>query len=61
MSSPVCTAIEAATTRQVRGRPVAAGLTTDTETHQHLADVEAGTADPHTAPALMISPWGCKA
>ncbi|MEU8969758.1 methyltransferase domain-containing protein [Streptomyces monashensis] len=59
MTSPACTALEAATVRQIRGRLVAAGLATDEEIDQHLANVETGSMDLATAP--MISVWGRKA
>ncbi|MFB7505819.1 methyltransferase [Streptomyces broussonetiae] len=59
MTSPACTALEAATVRQIRGRLVAAGLATDEEIDQHLANLEAGSMDLATAP--MISAWGRKA
>jgi SAM-dependent methyltransferase len=59
VASPACTALEAATVRQIRDRLVAAGLTTDAEIDQHLANVESGTMDLTTAP--MISAWGRKA
>jgi hypothetical protein len=59
MTSPACTALEAATVRQIRDRLVAAGLATDEEIDQHLAHVEAGDMDLTTAP--MISAWGRKA
>ncbi|MEU9442749.1 methyltransferase [Streptomyces sp. NPDC048304] len=58
VTSPACTALEAATVRQIRDRLVAAGLATDEEIDQHLADVEAGGMDLATAP--MISAWGRK-
>ncbi|MEV5381428.1 methyltransferase [Streptomyces sp. NPDC052721] len=58
VASPACTALEAATVRQIRDRLVAAGLATDAEIDQHLADVETGTMDLTTAP--MISAWGRK-
>ncbi|MEV5143193.1 methyltransferase [Streptomyces sp. NPDC052727] len=58
VTSPACTALEAATVRQIRDRLVAAGLATDAEIDQHLADVETGTMDLTTAP--MISAWGRK-
>ncbi|OYP20437.1 SAM-dependent methyltransferase [Streptomyces sp. FBKL.4005] len=57
VASPACTALEAATIRQVRDRLVA-GLATDAEIDRHLANVEAGTMDLATAP--MISAWGRK-
>ncbi|MFB0618832.1 methyltransferase [Streptomyces sp. AGS-58] len=59
VTSPACTALETATVRQVRARLVAAGLATDEEIDQHLANVEAGGMDLATAP--MISAWGRKA
>ncbi|MEW2513044.1 methyltransferase domain-containing protein [Streptomyces sp. NPDC046870] len=58
VASPACTALEAATVRQIRGRLVAAGLATDAEIDEHLANVETGTMDLTTAP--MISAWGRK-
>ncbi|KMS91624.1 MULTISPECIES: methyltransferase [Streptomyces] len=58
VASPACTALEAATVRQIRERLVAAGLATDAEIDQHLANVETGTMDLATAP--MISAWGRK-
>ncbi|MFJ4520429.1 methyltransferase [Streptomyces sp. NPDC088810] len=58
VASPACTALELATVRQIRDRLVAAGLATDAEIEQHLANVEAGTMDLTTAP--MISAWGRK-
>ncbi|SEC59997.1 Methyltransferase domain-containing protein [Streptomyces misionensis] len=59
MTSPACTALEAATVRQIRGRLIDAGLATAEEIEQHLANVEAGGMDLTTAP--MISAWGRKA
>ncbi|MFI9805342.1 methyltransferase domain-containing protein [Streptomyces sp. NPDC052301] len=59
VTSPACTALEAATVRQIRDRLVAAGLATDEEIERHLVSVEAGTMDLTTAP--MISAWGRKA
>ncbi|GAB1335025.1 methyltransferase domain-containing protein [Streptomyces sp. E-15] len=58
MTSPACTALEAATVRQIRDRLVAAGLATDAEIDRHLANVESGGMDLATAP--MISAWGYK-
>ncbi|KOV94475.1 methyltransferase [Streptomyces sp. NRRL B-3648] len=58
VTSPACTALETATVRQIRARLVAAGLATDAEIDQHLANVEAGAMDLTTAP--MISAWGRK-
>ncbi|MGW1600579.1 methyltransferase domain-containing protein [Streptomyces eurythermus] len=59
MTSPACTALEAATVRQIRDPLVAAGLATDAEIDRHLANVESGAMDLATAP--MISAWGYKA
>ncbi|MFI5974447.1 methyltransferase [Streptomyces sp. NPDC051452] len=58
VTSP-CTALEAATVRQIRDRLVAAGLATDEEIDRHLTAVEKGHMDLATAP--MISAWGKKA
>jgi ubiquinone/menaquinone biosynthesis C-methylase UbiE len=58
VASAACTALEAATVRQIRDRLVAAGLATDEDIDQHLANVEAGSMDLATAP--MISAWGRK-
>ncbi|WP_189303983.1 methyltransferase [Streptomyces cinerochromogenes] len=58
VTSPACTALEAATVRQIRHRLVSAGLATDAEIDRHLANVESGTMDLTTAP--MISAWGRK-
>ncbi|MER6569529.1 methyltransferase domain-containing protein [Streptomyces sp. NPDC001093] len=58
VTSPACTALEAATVRQIRDRLVTAGLATDEDIDQHLANVEAGGMDLATAP--MISAWGRK-
>ncbi|MEU6772876.1 methyltransferase [Streptomyces sp. NPDC046759] len=58
ITSPACTALEAATVRQIRGKLVTAGLATDEEIDRHLANVEAGDMDLATAP--MISAWGRK-
>ncbi|WP_031524565.1 methyltransferase domain-containing protein [Streptomyces sp. NRRL F-5123] len=56
VASPACTALEAATVRQIRGRLVAAGLATDEEIDRHLANVATGTMDLATSP--MITAWG---
>ncbi|MFJ4547798.1 methyltransferase domain-containing protein [Streptomyces sp. NPDC088817] len=58
VTSPACTALESATVRQIRARLVTAGLATDEEIDQHLANVASGTMDLTTAP--MISAWGTK-
>ncbi|WP_406135434.1 methyltransferase domain-containing protein [Streptomyces sp. NBC_01089] len=56
LTSPACTRLEAATVRQIRARLVAAGLATDQEIDQHLANVATGRLDLATSP--MISAWG---
>ena len=56
VASPACTALEAATVRQVRDRLVAAGLATDAEIDRHLATVATGRMDLATSP--LISVWG---
>lgn len=58
VTSPECTALEAATVRQVRQRLVEAGLATDAEVDEHLANVATGRLDLATAP--LISAWGRK-
>lgn len=59
LSSPACAALESATIRQIREQLVAAGLATDADIDQHLANVAAGGMDLATSP--MISAWGRKA
>jgi SAM-dependent methyltransferase len=59
LSSPACAALESATIRQIRAQLVTAGLATDDDIDQHLANVAAGGMDLATAP--MISAWGRKA
>ncbi|MCM2577227.1 methyltransferase domain-containing protein [Streptomyces meridianus] len=56
LALPACRTLEAATVRQVRGRLVAAGLATDAEIDEHLANVARGDMDLATGP--MISAWG---
>ncbi|MGW3494998.1 methyltransferase [Streptomyces sp. NPDC001020] len=58
IASPACSALEAATIRQIRGRLLAAGLATDEEIDRHLSHVASGSMDLATAP--MISAWGRK-
>ncbi|MFE9168543.1 methyltransferase domain-containing protein [Streptomyces kebangsaanensis] len=58
LASPACAALESATIRQIRTRLVTAGLATDEDIDQHLANVATGTMDLATAP--MISAWGIK-
>ena len=55
VASPACTALEAATVRQIRGRLVTAGLATDAEIDQHLTNVATGRMDLATSP--LISAW----
>ncbi|MGW1801975.1 methyltransferase [Streptomyces sp. NPDC001984] len=59
VTSPACAALEAATVRQIRDQLVTAGLATDEDIDQHLANVASGSMDLATAP--MISAWGRKA
>lgn len=56
ITSPPCRVLETATVHQVRDRLTAAGLATDAEIDQHLANIAAGRLDLATAP--MISAWG---
>jgi Methylase involved in ubiquinone/menaquinone biosynthesis len=58
ITSPACTKLEIATVQQIREKLVAAGLATDAEIEQHLANVAAGQLDLATAP--LISAWGRK-
>ncbi|MEU7664619.1 methyltransferase domain-containing protein [Streptomyces lincolnensis] len=58
VTSPACTALEAATVRQIRDQLVAAGHATDQDIDRHLANIAAGGMDLATAP--MISAWGRK-
>jgi len=56
MGGPACTELERATVEQLRERLVAAGLATETEIEQHLANVATGRLDLATSP--MVSAWG---
>jgi ubiquinone/menaquinone biosynthesis C-methylase UbiE len=56
ITSPACTLLEKTTIEQVRDRLVAAGIATDAEIDEHLANVATGQLDLATAP--MISAWG---
>jgi SAM-dependent methyltransferase len=56
ITSPACRVLEAATVAQVRDRLVAAGLATDEEIDEHLANVATGRLDLATSP--MVSAWG---
>ncbi|WP_213453504.1 class I SAM-dependent methyltransferase [Rhizomonospora bruguierae] len=53
-----CDLLERATVAQIRDRLVAAGLATNEEIDQHLANVTAGLLDVATSP--MVSAWGRK-
>jgi SAM-dependent methyltransferase len=56
LTGAACALLERATVMQIRDRLVAAGLATEAEVDQHLANVEAGPIDLATSP--MISAWG---
>lgn len=56
IASPACTALEAATVRQIRTRLVAAGLATNEEIDHHLANIATGRMDLATSP--LVSAWG---
>jgi SAM-dependent methyltransferase len=56
VTGAACNLLERATTAQIRGQLVAAGLATDDEIDRHLANVAAGLLDLATSP--MISAWG---
>jgi hypothetical protein len=56
ITSPACAALETATVQQIRGGLVAAGLATDAEIDEHLANVAGGLSDLATAP--LVSAWG---
>jgi SAM-dependent methyltransferase len=58
LSTPVRQSLQAATVRQVREGLLAAGLVSEAEIDQHLADLATGTLDLATAP--LISAWGRK-
>ncbi|HEX4245485.1 MAG TPA: methyltransferase [Acidimicrobiales bacterium] len=58
MTGPACEQLELATVAQIRQRLVTAGVATDDEVDQHLANVSAGGMDLATSP--MISAWGRK-
>ena len=51
-----CILLEAATVRQVRGPMTGAGIATDAEIDQHLANVTAGELDLATSPLILA--WG---
>jgi SAM-dependent methyltransferase len=52
VAGPACVALERATVAQIRGRLLAAGLATDAEIEQHLANLDAGLLDPATSPLI---------
>ncbi|MEV0069154.1 MULTISPECIES: methyltransferase domain-containing protein [unclassified Amycolatopsis] len=56
ITSPACTALEAATVRQIRASLLTAGLATAADIDRHLANVTSGRLDLATSP--MISAWG---
>jgi SAM-dependent methyltransferase len=56
ITSPACTLLEQATVEQIRARLVTAGIATDAEIDEHLANVATGQLDLATAP--MVSAWG---
>ena len=58
VSTPVRQSLQAATVRQVRDGLLAAGLVSEAEIDQHLADLATGQLDLATAP--LISAWGRK-
>lgn len=58
ITGTACNLLEQATTAQIRGQLVAAGLATDQEVDQHLDNVAAGLLDLATSP--MVSAWGRK-
>jgi SAM-dependent methyltransferase len=58
IAGPVGVELERATTEQVRDRLLAAGLATNEEIEQHLANLSAGLVDLATSP--MITAWGRK-
>jgi SAM-dependent methyltransferase len=58
ITSPACTALELATVQQIRERMLTAGLASDAEIDQHLANVAGGRLDLATAP--LISARGRK-
>lgn len=55
VASPACTALETATVRQIRDRLVGAGLATEAEIDEHLANVATGRMDLATSPLVSVS------
>jgi SAM-dependent methyltransferase len=58
MGGPARTELERATVEQLRDRLITAGVATETEIEQHLANVATGRLDLATSP--MVSAWGRK-
>jgi SAM-dependent methyltransferase len=58
VAGPACRELEEATIAQLRDRLVAAGLATDGEVEEHLANLAAGLVDAATSP--MVTAWGRK-
>lgn len=58
ITSPDCALLEAATIAHIRDGLVSAGLASDDEINEHLANVRAGALDLATAP--LISAAGCR-
>jgi SAM-dependent methyltransferase len=56
VTGPACVELERTTVGQIRGRLVAAGLATEEEIEQHLANLSAGLLDVATSP--LITAWG---
>jgi SAM-dependent methyltransferase len=56
IAGPACRELEEATIGQIRGRLTTAGLASDQEIEQHLANLAAGRIDAATSP--MITAWG---
>jgi SAM-dependent methyltransferase len=56
IAGPACRELEEATIEQIRGRLTAAGLATDEEIEQHLANLSTGRIDAATSP--MVTAWG---
>jgi SAM-dependent methyltransferase len=52
VAGPACQELERATIDQIRGPLTAAGLATDEEIEQHLANLDAGLLDPATSPLI---------
>ena len=57
ITDPACTVLERATVEQIRHRLVAAGIATDADIDQHLANLDAGLL-PDLATSPLVSAWG---